>query len=113
MDLFRLLAWKCAITLRDLGFWGCFTVLAIAGIGTWSGYSIGSHFGVSRGVEIGQAAERTRQADAVLKGVREAIEEKEAAEDETMDAFNRAGGDLERLCKADPACVDRHELRLD
>lgn len=98
------------IAARTPSIWSALIALLV---GSWFAHGIGHDTGYAAGVEVGMKAERMRQADAALKGTREAIEDREAAEDETIDDFNRAGGDLERLCKADPACRDRHELRLD
>jgi len=89
--------------------------LALTGfsLGAWGSYGLGFDAGHAQGVEVGQQAEQARQAKAALDGTRDAIRDRKAAEDEAMDEFNRAGGNLERLCETDPACRDRHRLRLD
>ena len=109
IQLARILAFL-KTAARASWVWSALVALCL---GVWLGYGFGHDAGHTEGVTVGRQAERARQAEAALDGSRDAIRDREAAEDEAMDEFDRAGGDLERLCKADPACRDRHGLRLD
>lgn len=85
----------------------------VAGGVAYIAYGVGEGAGYRAGVEVGRKAERVRQAEAALEGSRDAVRDREDARRETDAEWNRAGGDLERLCRDDPACRDRHGLRLD